>query len=413
MMPAQQKVAGLPSAAVDAPVVPPVITEHLLETAFLAIQRRKLLFASDVPLVSFPSHDERMAAHWDGLVVGAQASVDIALKRMEELDPWETYAAARVWIELGAPAAAEVIDRIEKTDPELHGSWREALRRIPRQRIAQLFPASSVPAGTNAVAAVVVYALGSHDLLPDNVAAAAAFNTDPPLRRSLARALGWSRSTTQAPALLATLAADPDADVRRAALWSIALAQPNVAATHARNRVRSGAADYFDLRVLGLLGVESDLNLLLPIASTAGENRNACIGALGALGSPLAVGTLIELAGLKDGAAALAAQESLVSIVGQLPGADAVAADDDEAPPPLDIPQLREWWASASASYPAGTRWLRGQPFPWSGAPEEEPMDALWRSLFHTPRPGFEWLRNEIPDGFLDVELRPDAVPGE
>jgi hypothetical protein len=104
-----------------------------------------------------------------------------------------------------------------------------------------------------------------------------------------------------------------------------------------------------------------------------------------------------------------------VNIFGQITGPDAgtAAADDDEAPPPLDIPQLREWWASASASYPAGTRLLRGQPFPWSGAPEEEPMDALWRSLFHTQRPDFEWLRNEIPDGFFDVELRPDAVPGE
>ena len=85
----------------EAPVIPDVLEEHLEELAFLSIQRRKLVFSPDVPLPDFLPHDGRILAHWKGLELGGEASVQIALTRLEAFDPWEVYAAARVWLGLG------------------------------------------------------------------------------------------------------------------------------------------------------------------------------------------------------------------------------------------------------------------------------------------------------------------------
>ncbi len=312
-----------------APVVPVVLGEHLEEVAFLSIQRRKLLFASDVPLIGFLPHDERIAAHWDGLVVGLPESLDIALQRLEEFDPWEGYAAARVWIELGTPDWAHVAKQIAATDPEVHGSWREVLRRIPRARFIQLFPAGSPLPGDPVLAGILVFAAGWHDALSDNAAAAATFSTDTNVRIAVARACGWARSTAQAPALLNTLLSDPEVSVRRAALWSVALLQPAAAAAYCRQRVRGGETSTFDTRMLALVGAPEDIEFVRPLLS------------------------------------------------------------ETDAP------------------------WLFGEHFPWAGAAEEIPMHAIWRSLLHYPRPEFDWLRREIPDGFFDATLRDDAVPGE
>jgi hypothetical protein len=308
------------------PVVPDVLEEHLVEIAFLSIQRRRLIFAPDVPLRGFLPHDERIAAHWDGLVVGLPATLEIALEKLEAFDPWEGYAAARVWLELGSPDTARIARRIMATDAELHGSWREILRRIPRARFQHFFP--QIPSEP-ALAAILVFAAGWHDALTDSAAAAATFSTDSNLRLCAARAFGWSSSTAQAPALLNTLLRDPDEPVRRAALWSLAMMQPAAAAAQARAQLRTSEDTTFAARTLALTGVAEDMDL---------------------------------------------ARRHLA------------AADEP---------------------------WLFGEHFPWRGAAEETPMHALWRSLLAAPRPEFDWLRREVPDGFFADELREDAVPGE
>ena len=76
------------------PVLPDVVLEHVEEYAFLSIQRRKLLFSDEITLDQLREHDERIAAHWDGLVLAVPHSVELAVGRLEEGDPWDAFAAA-------------------------------------------------------------------------------------------------------------------------------------------------------------------------------------------------------------------------------------------------------------------------------------------------------------------------------
>ena len=161
----------------SAPVIPDVLGEHLEEIAFLSIQRRKLLFSPESPLSQFLPHDARIAAHWDGLVLGGEASVEIALERLKEFDPWEVYAAARVWLELGSPKTEEVLQRLEVVDDELLPAWREALSRIKGDRLAQLLPPEGVADSPTKVQGVLAYAWGRRGMLPEGLAARFAFSS--------------------------------------------------------------------------------------------------------------------------------------------------------------------------------------------------------------------------------------------
>jgi hypothetical protein len=250
-----------------APVIPDVIGQHLEELAFLSIQRRTLLFADDVTLAGLQRHQERLAAHWDGISVGGEASVRLALERLDAFDPWERYVAARVWLELGSPTGAEVIARIARTEPEVLGAWSEALRLLPQARLKQLLPLDAASRYAPAVLSVVVDARGWHGALDERVAAEAGAGVEPLVRGAVARTFGWIPAV-QSNTLVSALAHDPSRFVSRRALWSIALCNPAAALGHCRRRAAAGEADPFVLRVLALLGGPEDEELLGPLAGT-------------------------------------------------------------------------------------------------------------------------------------------------
>jgi hypothetical protein len=395
----------------QAPVMPDVLQEHLEELAFLYIQRRKLLFAPDVPFIGYPPHEERIAAHWDGLVTGVPHSVALAADRLEEFDPWEGVAAARVWLELGSPAADDVASGIAAGDPGLHGTWREALRLLPGPRLLELFPPDAPPPPDPAVLACLVYAWGWHGALREQAAAAAALGSDPTARYAAARAIGWcAASLPSATSLLSSLLRDPEPPVRRAAFWSVVLLQPSAALERCRSRVRAGDPDTFELRVLGLLGGPADIEPVQSLLAGPPTDRADALRALGSLGSPAALDVLVGLLAHPGEPQADAVKEALAIAMGLTP---ATAGDSEEEAEPPSPEEVLGWWQDAAPSWQAEPRWLRGQPFPWRGPPAEQPMESLWRSLLMAPQPELEWLRRAVPDGFFNDALRDDAVPGE
>src|SRR5512144_244510 len=102
----------MPAAARPSPVLPDVVEEHLEELGFLAIQRRKLLVDPDTSLARLAEHDERAAAHRDGLAIAARAGGDVARRRLDEVAlDWHAAAAARIWVEEGGPTPGEVVER--------------------------------------------------------------------------------------------------------------------------------------------------------------------------------------------------------------------------------------------------------------------------------------------------------------
>jgi len=401
-----------------APVIPDVLQEHLEEVAFLSIQARKLLFSPDITLSQFRGHDERIAAHWHGLELGGEASVTVSLDSLEAFDPWEVFAAARVWMELGSATAEEITQRIEAADEDQLPAWREALARMKAERLVACFPPDRAGETSTKVLSVLAYAWGWRGLLPDEAAARFGFSADPLLRRSAARALGWGAAPGQVQRLLSALLTDPEASVRRAALWSLCLLDPAAGVSVARKQLESQDPEPFSARVLGLLGTSASMGALQPLVLHEAVGPS-CIRAIGTLGDPSAIEFLIDLLEA-DEERAEAAGDALETILGAIPGSGEGAEEETieeevggEESAAGTADGVRKAWRELGAHYRGIDRLLRGHPFPWASVTTEEPMEAMWRGALTGSRPELSWLRNEVPDGFFGEALLVEAVPGE
>jgi hypothetical protein len=144
------------------------------------------------------------------------------------------------------------------------------------------------------------------------------------------------------------------------------------------------------------------------------EVRLAAIHALGDLGSPGGFESLLAEAASGEEGRALAAREALERLLGPIPGPEAGQPPEGggAGAGSVDPASARDRLDELSRRLPR-QRWLRGQPFPWSGEASEEPMEALWRASFLSPRPEAPWLRREVPDGFFSGLPSAEVVPGE
>ena len=212
----------------------------------------------------------------------------------------------------------------------------------------------------------------------------------------------------------APLVADPDPSVRNAALWSVALMNPNSVAKWCRERAADGRIEPFHVRVLGLLGDPQDLDILRAFAESDHELRRAGVWAMGDLGAPAALSHLRTWISDADPDFAEAVLDSLVVMLDETPPG---AGDEDEPPDAEeavdDQESEKEWWNRTQNAASLGSRLLGGNPWPWAGDPTEEPMAHLWRSLLFEPRSELDWLRRQIPDGWLSGLSTDEAIPGE
>jgi hypothetical protein len=319
-----------------------------------------------------------------------------------------------VWLELGEPDPDQIAERISEAADEHRAGWREALRYVPAERLSELFPDGPSTADEG-IRSILVYAWGWHGKLRSHELPSYVLSEDPAVRRSVARAMGWGAvGLADGQSLMKRLLADPEEDVRRAALWSGVLLDPGGGLSRAREAVRSGAGDAFTVRVLGLLGSPPDEEFLSEGVG-ADERGLACIRALGDLGGIGSVDRFIELAGEEDEATALAAADALRTLLGD------IRLPEDAGPPretaeERDVPDpdaLREFWEEERGSFRGADRWLRGHAFPWNEDPEDEPMEALWRRALVAPSTEPDWLRREVPDGFFTARPVDEALPGE
>jgi hypothetical protein len=353
------------AASAERPVLPDVVLEHLEEYALLSIQRRKLLFSPEILPDQIRDHDERLAAHWDGLVVAEPHSIDLAAERLAADDPWDLFAAALFWIERGNPQPEAVAETIAAAEDEAPAAWREALKRADGGTVMRLLPDPLLRQGDPALQAVLTYGRGWHGPLPQDAIPDLVTSEHAAVRRSVARAVGWSGAALPGVnEILRILGDDEDVEVRRAALWSRALVNPDHAAGLCRNRVHAGEGDAFDVRVLGMIGGTEDLELLTGLLRTD-ELKQPALRALADLGVEEAV-----------------------------PVVHAVVESEDEAA----LPAATEALAA-----------LRLALAPEAG----ESMAALWRGSLTSTNPEMDWLRREVPDGFFTAEPEPTAVPGE
>jgi HEAT repeat protein len=388
------------AAAPARPALPDVVAEHLEEHGFQSLQRRKLLFAADFPERRLPAHDERIAAHWDGLVVNMPASARLAEETLEAEDPWLLASAARAWLALARPPTEAILERWVELPPEQAPSWREALRGLDRDTLDALIPPHrrrQLPPPALALLADAVAWSGDVELARD-----VAGHEQPLVRMAAARALGMAEAIDPVDAPLRALADDAETAVFRRALWSWARLAPELALPAARQRARGTAPDPFALRVLGLLSGPEDLGLIADAAATD-TGRPAAFHAMADLGTDDAIESLVKLLTLPDEPAAKVVTEALETAIGP------IAREDAEAP--ATPAEGRAAWEALGA--PSGARLMRGLPRPWRGEKPEEPMLWRWRKAIARPRPHNAWLAREVPDGFFTGRPVAAARPGE
>ncbi len=389
------------AAAASRPAIPDVVAEHLEEYGFLTLQRRKLLFAADFAERRLPAHDERLAAHWDGLVTNMPASAELAAEKLEEAeDPWALASAARAWLALARPATDEILKRWAELAPEAAPAWREALRGLDRDTLDALIPPHLRRKLAPQALALMVDAVAWHGDV--ELAVDSAQHPEPFVRLAVARALGMAEGAESVEAPLRALSEDAETSVQRRALWGWARLVPDFALPVVRQRARGAAPDPFALRVLGLLSGPDDLGLIADGAATD-AGRPAAFHALADLGTEDAIEALVKLLALPDEAVVKVVTEALESAIGAIP------REDPEAP--ATPAEGRAAWEGLGA--PAGVRLTRGQPRPWRGPKSEEPMLWRWRVAIATNRPDTAWLAREVPDGFFTARPTAVANPGE
>ncbi len=384
-------------SAPPAPVIPDIVEEHLEEFGFLSLTRRKLIVDWESDLPDLAEHDERIEAHRDALRVAGDASVQLALSRFEDpLSAWDTYACARVVLEQGDPSPDQVREWILGTDVlETLPGWREAFRRTSR-RALDLLPAQPTAEKDSRLRSLTIDAAGWHGRLAAPARDAALADPDPSVRLAAVRSLPWENDASRDPgAVLAGRVRDEDEGVRRAALWSLALAAPDAARSIARSEVASDAPDPFFVRVLGLFGDASDRPRLERLGLLP-----AALRALGDLGDAGALPHLTEA--LEDESAALPAAEAVSRIAG-FPDGHSDEPDEEI----LDVDAYRAYARERASALPEDTRLLRGRPFPPAEPDEEEMTEAVWRRLVRSGRGAGQALGREVPDGFFS------GAPGE
>ncbi len=383
-----------------APILPDVVEEHLEELGFLAIQRRKLIVSPDTSCRRLREHDDRIAAHRDGLTIAGAPGARIVKRALDEAAiDWHVAAAGRVWLEEASPPPEEVHARIAAGGAALAAGWREAFRRTTPARVDRVFPRAAPEPEDPAVRLVRADARIWHGRVSEGDVTRLAADPDPALRRTVARAAARMAASGSAAlrSALERLLRDDALDIRAAALWSLALLDAAAGVAAARRLAAGG--DAFALRVLGLLGEPGDAARL-----HARAKDPAALRALGDLGQASELEFLREQLDDADAERATAAADAVLTLCGFPRG---MAAES-----PADPEVARARAEECRGAFGARTAWLRGLPFPYEGPADEQTTESRWRMLVRGAPSADAW-RAEIPDGFFSGAPEEEALCGE
>ncbi|MEX2208176.1 MAG: hypothetical protein WEF50_18280 [Myxococcota bacterium] len=365
-----------------------IVEEHFEELDFLWELREGVIFAPDWNLDELAELEERAEAHLDGLRLAELHAVDVARPQLAGEHTSGATAATFVLMETGDPELmAEVVTALEGADAPARDGIRLGLRhsRIDaiESRLYELAASAAPP-----VRAAAADVLAFHRLAA------------PPLDALLVddleqtRALAWgahgrlARARQRAP-LVAALA-DESPAVRRAALEAAArcaLANlSEICRVAAREDANSSAVEF-----LGVLGDRGDADYLRSLLSNDALSR-ASVRALGALGDPATLPTLLEAAGRKELLAPAIRAVARITGVARL----FEVADEDD---PEQARTLLETVTRREARRLDGQRCQSGRPLVPGASPSS--LDAL---SLESRRDVYLGLRAGS-SGILDVEL--------
>jgi len=355
--------------------------EYLEEASFLFEQRQAALKAPDYLLPELLELEERIAAHIDGLVLGAEKSIPIAQEGLTSDELPTAMAAAYALLKMERQDAADLVWQAfqEAENGPLQGLCLGMSYGPIDMIFSQLQEALTSAAAPIAVAAAE--ALAFHKKLDTKTARLSELLQDEnaQVRRAAWRLIMLAPpSGLVSPDIISRLSEaamhDEDPAVRREAMWAAAWTQQRWLMGHCRKLSDEPLPENWDaILLLAILGKPSDLERILATAK-ATELGPQRFRVLSAFGHPGVVETLLEGMESQDPLTAVAAGAAFTKITGadiesdkavQIPPEDGSEPDEfeqeflDEVNLP-DPASAQAHWEKIKQEFSKGTRWCRG-----------------------------------------------------
>lgn len=367
-------------SATQAPRLLHVVRQHADECAALRNSRRMLLRAPGIRLHDLARHDERLAAHLDGLEVAAEDGLALAEQALDD-DPGAgtVFTAAVLALRARHDALLQRLVGLAADDVAAARGLMSAFGWVEPKHLKGI--TRSLLDAEGAWPRVLALATcTTHGVLPAATALHWADDAAPALRARALRSLGEAAAAEGLAQCLRRLG---DPDCRYQAARAAALLGERARSREALARV---AAEPGPLQrpalcmLLRLTPVAESRRLMQPLAQQPQQVR-LLIHAIGADGNPHFVPWLIKQTA--DPALARIAAESISLITGLdldkrdlcRPPPEPPAVQDDEAEAELDplgheddgLPwpdadKIGAWWHAHGSRFQAGTRYFMGEP---------------------------------------------------
>jgi uncharacterized protein (TIGR02270 family) len=286
-----------------------IFEEHLEEAAFLYEQRRAIHAGPQIAWTDLADFEERLEAHIDALVLGADLALDMCAARTLEGEAGELFAAVCVFCrQLQAARFAEVLKAVDFGDLEKVRAVSDALKyELPESWRASCAAAAAQPESKLAGIAAVV--LGYQRLQPPAELVPQLRSATPLALPMLLWSLGRIRAEFATPVVREFLAAD-DLSTATAAVHAALRLHDAPTANRLMNDPHAVATYPI---AIGLAGGRSRSKALLRALEDSDQPRSVVM-ACGLLGDVSIVRPLVDL--LSDDHVAPAVADALYVITG-------------------------------------------------------------------------------------------------
>lgn len=359
-----------------------VLHEHAMEAAHLALVRTTLVDAPHIRLTDLHRHDQRIAAHLDGLAVGGEAGRQACVAALDEAGMGEVFVAAVRGIEDRDAALLDAVFAKAAQTPSLRAGLHAALGWVSAANlhgiVATLLASQDAQRRLAGLAACI-----AHGANPGAVLDAVLDDADPRLRALGLRAAGALGRLDLRDACVAALGDPTPAVGLVAAQGAARLGRGNRAFELLDSFARTpGEFQVPALTLLlRLLNLPDAQALLRDIARDPALVRVLIRGA-GVVGDPVYLPWLLKQ--MSDDRLCRLAGESFALITGadlyfgdmervptddadprEDPAADDVALDEDQALPWPALAQVEAWWRANADRFRPGERYFVGAPPSW------------------------------------------------
>jgi len=360
-----------------------VVVQHAEDAVALRNTRSVLVRAPHVKLLHLARHDERIAAHLDGLVVAGEMGTTLCHEGLASLSRGSVFAAATLAIQRGDGAIVSKLLALAEAEPAACRSGLvSALGWVSPSQLRGLTK-DLLGSGSAFRSGVGLASCELHGVSPDAAVLALALqDADVALRAHALRVTGRLGRTDLLARCVDALADDDETCRLQAACAALLLGERSRSIGELKVQATAGCT-HRSVALAALLQVLEPRHARIVLRALSSDVADArlLIRGIGIAGDPHFVPWL--LAQMEQPARSRLAGEAFSLITGldlayldlelrtppdagtgpnDDPNDDAVALDEDDSLPWPDVTKLRAWWQTHQREFTAGLRYFMGQP---------------------------------------------------